>query len=97
MEHDDLNHILVKRAAPPRAPYDLAERIIHAAVSTIPSRMREMSFLEDFRSLFLIPRPALAFACAIAIGIIAGFQTGEGFSSVPDWSSFLDVNEGGWL
>lgn len=97
MHHDELDIILGRRAVPkPRT--DLAERIIHAAVSQIQERPRRNSFWNELLAMFAIPHPSVAVAAGVIIGIVVGLQAGDGLSALQqDWSSFLYVNEGGWL
>lgn len=90
--------ILARRAAPPASRADLAERIIHAAVSTLQDRPRAVSLWNEFLSMFALPHPSVAVATVIILGIAIGSQAGDGlFVLQQDWSSFLYVNEGGWL
>ena len=99
MEHDkNIDAFLMKRAVPPAADSHLAERIIHAALASIPQRMRPQSLWADFISMFAIPHPAMLAVAGIILGLLVGLDTGDGlFSLQQDWASFLDVNEGGWL
>lgn len=98
MQHDELDTMLARRAAPPASQNGLAERIIHAAVSTIQDRPRALSLWNEFLSIFAIPHPSVAVAAGIVLGIVVGAQAGDGlFILQQDWSSFLYVNEGGWL
>ncbi len=96
-QHDELDTLLGRRAAP-RARADLAERIIHAAVSKIQENPRAMSLWNELLSVFAIPHPSVAVATGIILGVVVGAQAGDGlFILQQDWSSFLYVNEGGWL
>jgi hypothetical protein len=96
-QHDELNTLLARRAVPqPRA--DLAERIIHAAISKIQDSPRAMSLWNELLSVFAIPHPSVVVATGIILGVVIGAQAGDGlFILQQDWSSFLYVNEGGWL
>ncbi len=97
MQHDELDNLLGRRAAPkPRA--DLAERIIHAAVSQIQDKPRVLGFWNEMMAMFAIPHPSVAVAAGVIIGLLVGVQAADGlFVLQQDWSSFLYVNEGGWL
>ncbi|PZQ45441.1 MAG: hypothetical protein DI551_07395 [Micavibrio aeruginosavorus] len=98
MQHDDkdLNRWLSLRAMPPSSG-DLAERIIHAAVSQIREKTK-LSFWAEVASMITIPHPSVAVATGLVLGLVVGMQTGDGlFAIQDDWSSFLYVNEGGWL
>lgn len=96
MEQDELDGVLKRRYAP-AAPKDLAERIIHAAVSGIqmtPSR----NIWAEMAAMFALPHPRVVVAMVVLIGVVVGFQTGDGLAPLgQDWSSFLDIDEGGWL
>lgn len=97
MQHDELDTILTRRAVP-KARADLAERIIHAAVSQIQERPRLNTFWNELLAMFAVPHPSVAVAAGVLIGIVVGMQAGDGlFVLQQDWSSFLYVNEGGWL
>ncbi|GEM_PF-2372333 len=100
MQPDDneLNFLLSQRAAPPRARADLAERIIHAAVTQMRDKPRAQNFWDDFMAMFAIPHPSVAVATGIILGLVLGLQASDGLTILQqDWSSFLYVNEGGWL
>jgi len=97
MQHDELDNILNRRAVP-KARTDLAERIIHAAVSQIQERPRLNTFWNELLGMFAVPHPSVAVAAGVVLGIVVGMQAGDGlFVLQQDWSSFLYVNEGGWL
>lgn len=96
-QHDDLD-ILLKRRAAPQPQNDLAERIIHAAVSQMQRRAQTGGFWSEILSMLLIPHPSVAVATGIILGLVIGAQAGDGlFILQQDWASFLYVNEGGWL
>lgn len=96
-DDNDLNMLLSNRAAPPKARPDLAERIIYAAVSQV-REMRRQNFWDDFMAMFAIPHPSVAVAAGIIVGLTVGIQASDGLTILQqDWSSFLYVNEGGWL
>lgn len=99
MEHDDIDLMLSKRAVPPKARADLSERIIHAAVAGIQEKPRKYSTLwSDLMGMLVVPHPSVVVATAIILGLAVGIQAGDDlFSLQQDWSSFLDINEGGWL
>ena len=96
-QQDELDTLLARRAAPPPRA-DLAERIIHAAVSRIQESPRAMGLWNELLSMFAIPHPSIAVATVVILGLVVGAQAGDGlFILQQDWSSFLYVNEGGWL
>ncbi len=96
-DNNELDVLLSRRAAPPKARADLAERIIHAAVSQIREK-RSQNFWDDFMAMFAIPHPSVAVATGIILGLVVGIQASDGLTILQqDWSSFLYVNEGGWL
>jgi hypothetical protein len=99
MEHDNFNldDMLSRRVAPKAAP-DLAERIIHAAVSQIQTRMRPQSLWDDLIGMFALPHPSVVVAAGIVLGLMVGVQASDGLTALQqDWTSFLYINEGGWL
>jgi hypothetical protein len=97
MQHDDLNNWLGNRAMPKRRP-DLAERIIYAAMSQVQESPVIMGFWNEMRGMFAIPHPSVALAAGIVLGLMMGVQASDGlFVLDQDWSSFLVINEGGWL
>jgi hypothetical protein len=97
MQHGELDTILARRAVP-KARADLAERIIHAAVSQIQELPRFNTFRNEVLGMFAVPHPSVAVAAGVLVGIVVGMQAGDGlFVLQQDWSSFLYVNEGGWL
>lgn len=96
MEHDDVNTLLSKRYSP-AAPQGLAEKIIFKAVTSIQV-LPKRSFWNEFGAMFALPHPAVVLACGVILGLVMGLQAGDGLTMLnQDWSSFLDVNEGGWL
>lgn len=98
MERDnfELEGMLARRALP-RPPADLAERIIFAAVSTIQGKP-SLSLWQELTGMIALPHPSVMAAACILFGLLVGVQASEGLSSLQqDWSSFLYVNEGGWL
>lgn len=96
MEHDDMNALLSRRYSP-RAPQGLAEQIIFKAVSSVQVLPRK-SFWNELAAMFAIPHPAMVLASAVILGLVMGLQAGDGLTMLSqDWSSFLDINEGGWL
>jgi hypothetical protein len=95
MEQDNM-HPMMKNRYMPHVPHDLAERIIFQAVSTVPQRPR--NFWAEFTAMFTLPHPSYVMAVAIVLGLAVGLQAGDGLNMLgQDWSSFLDINEGGWL
>ncbi|MFA5592667.1 MAG: hypothetical protein WC989_05080 [Micavibrio sp.] len=98
MQHDDLERILLNRAAPPAPRRDLPERIIGAALQSMPQNLRPQNLWAEFLSMFAMPHPSVAVAAGIILGVMAGLQAADGlFVLQQDWSSFLEINEGGWL
>jgi len=98
MQDNDLNILLSRRAAPPRASSDLAERIIHKAVTQLRESPRVQGFWNELLAMFAIPHPSVAVAAGIVLGLMVGVQASDGLTVLQqDWSSFLYVNEGGWL
>lgn len=97
MEQDDLTRMLHGRNVP-RAPQGLAERIIHQAVSALQEPARARNIWAEIGAMIALPHPSVALATTILFGLVVGFQAGDGLSLLgQDWSSFLDINEGGWL
>lgn len=97
MQHDELDRLLSQRTVP-KARADLAERIIHAAVSSVQDRPRITGFWHEMLDMFVLPHPSVAVAAGVVLGLVVGAQAGDGlFILQQDWSSFLYVNEGGWL
>lgn len=97
MQHDDLNELLAKRKTPP-ARKDLAERIIHAALQHPQNKARGADIWNDVMAMLAIPHPSVAVAAGIVLGLMMGIQASDGLSILQqDWSSFLVINEGGWL
>jgi len=97
MQHDDLDALLSKRKTPAMKP-DLAERIIHAALQTPQGRQRGIDIWNDVVAMLAIPHPSVAVAAGIVLGLMMGIQASDGLSILQqDWSSFLVINEGGWL
>lgn len=96
-QQDELDTLLACRVVP-SARADLAERIIHAAITKIQESPRAMTLWNELLSVFAIPHPSVAVATGIILGVVVGAQAGDGlFILQQDWSSFLYVNEGGWL
>lgn len=97
MEQDDLNRMLNSRYTP-NAPSGLAERIIHAAMMDIQARQMPRNLWAEISAMFALPHPSVVMATIVIFGVVIGIQAGD--SLIPlgqDWSSFLDINEGGWL
>lgn len=97
-ELHDLDQVLMKRAAP-RAPHDLAERIIHRAVRTPQTaRPRLGGILSECLSFLVVPRPALAFGLCLMIGMFSGWATTRN-ADADDTTQTLDmvVIEEDWL
>ncbi len=97
MQHDDLNELLAKRKTP-SARKDLAERIIHATLQHPQNKARAADIWNDVMGMLAIPHPSVAVAAGIVLGLMMGIQASDGLSILQqDWSSFLVINEGGWL
>ncbi len=94
----DLDQLLMKRTSP-RAPHDLAERIVHRAVRT-PQATRPTfgGIMNECLSFFVIPRPALAFGLCLMIGMFSGWATTQ-HADADDDTQTLDmvVIEEDWL
>lgn len=98
MQHDELDTMLLRRAAPPSPRRNFAEDIIHAALTHPRARAQALTFWGEFTSMFAIPHPSVAVAAGIILGLVMGVQAGDGMTLLQqDWTSFLDINEGGWL
>lgn len=98
MEHDDIDTVLAKRMSVPAARADLAERIIHRAIAAMPLPVRSGTVWTDMLSMLALPHPSVLVAASVILGLMFGVQAGDGlFSLQQDWTSFLDINEGGWL
>ena len=97
MEQDELEGLMTRRYMP-KAPKDLAERIIHAAISGIQDLPAPRNIWAEMGAMFALPHPRVVIAMSILIGVVVGFQTGDGLVPLgQDWSSFLDIDEGAWL
>lgn len=97
-ELHDLDQVLMKRAVP-RAPHDLAERIIHCAVRT-PQVARPTlgDLLNECLSFFVVPRPALAFGLCLMIGMFSGWATTRNADAADDTQTLdIVVIEEDWL
>lgn len=96
MQHDDIDTILMKRGAVPKARPDLADRIIHAALQ-VKARSQQ-NLWQEMLSMFALPYPTVAAAACVVVGLVIGLQAGDGLSLLQqDWTSFLEINEGDWL
>lgn len=97
MQHDDMNDLLNRRKNPP-ARSGLAERIIHAALQHPQEKMRASDVWNEILAMLAIPHPSVAVAAGIVLGLMMGMEASDGLSILQqDWSSFLVINEGGWL
>ncbi len=99
MQHDNLNDWLNKRMTP-KAPQGLSERIIYAALHSGQEKPHPAwdNFWNEIMGMVVLPHPSVAVATGIILGVVIGMQAGDGLSMLQqDWSSFLEVNEGGWL
>lgn len=92
---NDLERLLNKRAMP-KAPGNLAHRIVEAAAER--KARKGMNLWEEVMAMFVIPRPAYAFGLTILLGLFVGFGVGGDITTYTgDWDSFLIIDEGGWL
>lgn len=97
-DNNDLAILLSRRAAPPDAAPDLAERIIRKAMTQMRENPRAQNLWNELLAMFAIPHPSVAVAAGIILGLMVGVQASDGLTVLQqDWSSFLYVNEGGWL
>lgn len=97
-QQDKLSEMLRARYMPPQAPSNLAERIIHAAMQDLQARQMPRNLWAEISVMFALPHPSVVMATLVIFGVVVGIQAGD--SLIPlgqDWSSFLDINEGGWL
>jgi len=82
----------------PQMPHDLAERIIYAAIAGIQDLPTPRNIWDELRAMFALPHPSVVVVTTILLGLAVGLQAGDGLSMLnQDWSSFLEINEGGWL
>ena len=90
-EPHDLDHILMRRAAP-RAPHDLADRILYRAVRTpqAAAPLTVRGLVGECLSLLVIPRPALAFSLCLMIGLFGGWAATQGVDA-DDTTQILDI------
>ena len=94
----DLEQALALRAAP-RAPHDLAERIIYRAVRTPQAeRPTWRGVLAECLALFLVPRPMLAFGLCLMIGVFSGWAVTQS-ADADDDTQMLDMTviEEDWI
>lgn len=97
MEQGEMERIMRRRYRP-AAPAGLAERIIFAAVSNIQERAMPRNIWAEIGAMFVLPHPRVVMAMSVLVGVVVGFQAGDGLVPLgQDWSSFLYINEGGWL
>lgn len=102
--HDfkELDHLLMNEAAP-RAPHDLAERIVYRAARTPQTaRPARTGILGEFSSFLAVPRPALAFGLCLMLGMFSGWsvtQHVEAGDATGDAAQAIDmvVIEEEWL
>ena len=89
MDDERLDNLLAQRYVP-ATPEGMAERII-AAAHRKPVRR---SWLQEIRSLFVIPQPKVAFAACLVAGLYLGLQV-ESFIALEEleWGSFMQVDE----
>jgi high-affinity nickel permease len=94
---DDMNNLLNARYVP-KAPDALAERIIHAAITSLPELIQPRNIWAELGAMFALPHPSVVVATCVLVGLAVGLQAGDGLTILSqDWSSFMDINEGGWL
>jgi hypothetical protein len=97
MEQVEVERMMSRRYRP-AAPADLAERIIYAAVNSIQDRAVPRNIWAEIGAMFALPHPRVVVAMSVLIGVVVGFQAADGLVPLgQDWSSFLYINEGGWL
>ncbi len=92
---DDLDRVLCKRCTP-QTPHGLAQRIIAQAAAR--SVRAPMGVMDEIAFMFMVPRPAFALGLSVLLGLFIGFEAG-GLTTLADqdFTSFLVVDEGGWL
>lgn len=100
-EPHDIEHILMQRATP-RAPHDLADRILYRASRTPQmTRLTWKGMMGECLSLLMIPRPALAFGLCLTIGVFGGWVGTQSANAetVTDNTQAVDmvVIEENWL
>lgn len=72
-ELHDLETLLMRRAVP-KAPDDLADRIVYRAVRTPQAAAPTWrGIVNECLSFLVIPRPALAFGFCLMIGLFSGW------------------------
>ncbi len=99
-EPHDIDALLARRAAP-RAPHDLADRIVYRAVRTPQAAASPAwrAVLGECLSFLVIPRPALAFGFCLMIGLFSGWATTQDTDAGDSTAEVLNmfVIEEGWL
>ena len=97
MEQDDMNKMMKARYMP-KAPEGLAERIIFAAILGLQEIPARRNFWSELSTMFALPHPSVVVACGVLIGVAVGLQASDSLTILnQDWSSFMEINEGGWL
>lgn len=71
MDDKYIDELLSRRAAAPQRP-ELENRIIEAALSASATAEQSVGWFAVFMRNFLMPRPALALACAAFFGLAIG-------------------------
>lgn len=103
--HNDLDTLLMTRAAPQACPH-LAEMIIANAKPRAARAPREnQSLLALFQDIFMLPQPAMVLALVLFVGIFVGVYAAPAQAlSDPngsELSSFLKIKDsfdmGEWL
>ena len=98
-EPHDLDPLLMQRAVP-RAPHDLADRIVYRAVRTPQvTRLTLRGIVSECMSFLVIPRPALAFGLCLMIGLFSGWASTQDADAGDTTTQVLDmvVIEEDWL
>lgn len=97
MQHDEIDMLLSQRKIPAMSA-GLSERIIHAALQSKQGRAQGVNLWNEILAMLAVPHPSVAVAAGILLGMVMGIQASDGLSILDqDWSSFLFINEGGWL
>jgi hypothetical protein len=91
--------ILLRERAAVKADSMLAERIVVAARQVEYKTDKSGNTLwQEVMHMFVLPRPVLAAACCLFLGIVIGIEMTSFFdASLQDWDGFLRMDEGDWL
>ncbi len=99
---DDLNTLLARRFVP-SAPSNLAQSIIAGSLSvSYGPAIRLPEWLGIVLDNVIMPRPAVAFALFLILGVVTGiYMEGHAFTDAQNLSSYLQLDEslavGEWL